>query len=74
MATETQTELQSFHEYVGAQLANGGTEITPEQALARWREHQATIASIQRGLDDVEAGRVKPAEEVLNKLGTRTKA
>jgi predicted transcriptional regulator len=69
MSTTTQSELQSFHEFVGRQLSNGGSNLSPEDALLLWRERQETIASIQRGLDDVDAGRVKPWREVLDRLG-----
>ena len=50
-------ELSKFHEFVGEQLNNCEFNITPEEVLDRWREHKETIASIQGGLDDVEAGR-----------------
>jgi len=69
MPTTTQTELQSFHEFVGRQLSNGGSSLSPEQVLRLWQERQETIASIQRGIDDVNAGRVIPAAEVLERLG-----
>ncbi|MFQ5730881.1 MAG: hypothetical protein ACE5KM_02885 [Planctomycetaceae bacterium] len=69
MPTETQTELQSFHSFVAEKLQNGGLELSPERALALWRERRETIASVERGLEDVDAGRVKPAREVLERLG-----
>lgn len=37
-------------------------EFTPEQ------EHQETLAAIQQGLDDVAAGRVRPAAEIIAEL------
>jgi hypothetical protein len=69
MPTTSQTELQSFHEFVGRQFSNGGSNLSPEQVLLLWRERQETIAAIQRGFDDLEAGRVKPLREVLDRLG-----
>jgi predicted transcriptional regulator len=37
-------------------------EFTPEQ------EHQETLSAIQQGLDDVAAGRVRPAAEIIAEL------
>ena len=69
MPTETQTELHSFHEFVAVQLQGPGANLSPEQVLAMWRERRETIASVRRGLDDLDAGRVKPAADVLERLG-----
>jgi hypothetical protein len=49
---------------IGQQLqADGGRGMTPEQALAQWREQQETIAAIQEGLADAAAGRTKPLDQ-----------
>jgi predicted transcriptional regulator len=42
--------------------------MSPEQALALWREHEESLAAIREGLADVEAGRTRPADEVLREL------
>jgi predicted transcriptional regulator len=61
--------LESFHEFVARQLASGtAAQMSPEQALARWREREESLAAIREGLADVEAGRTRPAEEVLREL------
>ncbi len=58
--------LADFHQFVAHQLESDATaQMTPELALALWRERQESIAAIQEGLADVEAGRVFPAEEVV---------
>ena len=62
MATATQNELESFHRFVGAQLANGGAQLSPEQVLAMWRERLATISAVREGLEAVAAGRTKPLD------------
>jgi predicted transcriptional regulator len=69
MPPETETELQNFHEFVAGQLQGRAANLSPEQVLAMWRERRETIASVRRGLDDLDAGRVKPAAEVLERLG-----
>lgn len=69
MPADTQTELHSFHEFVDTQLRSHGANLSPEEVLAMWRERRETIASARRGLDDLDAGRVKPASDVLERLG-----
>lgn len=72
----SQTEpLVEFHKFVGQQLQQADAPLmSPEEALARWREHQETLAAIREGLADIEAGRTRPAEEVLNDLKARLSA
>ena len=61
--------LASFHQFVGRQLVSeGAAQMSPELALALWREREETLAAIREGLADVEAGRTYPAEEVLREL------
>lgn len=58
------SELQSFHNFVGRHLASQpGTRMSPAQALAEWREYQASLAAIKEGIEDIAAGRVKSFEE-----------
>lgn len=68
MGVEIHDDLRSFHRFVGEQLDNGGAHLTPEQALALWRERLETVESVRRGLQDIEAGRSRPADEVLAEL------
>ena len=68
MATELTNNLESFHSFVGEMLKNGGARLSPEQVLAMWRERLETIQSVRRGLEDVDAGRTRPADEVLHEL------
>ena len=56
--------LQSFHQFLGRQLESASAAlISPEQALALWREEQETIAAVREGLADVNAGRTKPLDQ-----------
>ena len=67
MPTQTQTQLQSFHEFVAKQLKNGHGNLTPEEALAKWRERTESVKAIQEALDDMEAGDTgRPLEEVID--------
>lgn len=71
MSIETVTELQNFRQYLDQRLTDGSQELSPEEALRDWREHQQTIQSIRRGLADVEAGRTRPAVDVIEELRAR---
>ncbi|MFV1964240.1 MAG: hypothetical protein ACC628_02365 [Pirellulaceae bacterium] len=69
MATDTgKSDLEDFYVFVGEQVKNGGEQLSPEQVVAMWRERVETVKAIQEGLEDVEAGRVRPAGEVLAEL------
>jgi len=58
------TGLESFHQFVGKQLAsNVACVMSPEEALSQWREEQETMVAIREGLDDIAAGRTKSLEE-----------
>jgi len=72
MTTDTQTDLQGFYEFIAGKLREGDKHLSPEKALALWRERRETVDSILRGLADANAGRTKPAQDVLNSLGDGT--
>lgn len=58
--------LEKFHRFIGEQLqSETAAQMSPEQALALWRERQECVQAIQQGLADVEAGRTKPLDEFL---------
>jgi hypothetical protein len=64
MSVAEPTKLQSFHRFVSKKLeADAAVNLSPEEALAQWREEQETLAAIREGLADVEAGRTKSLEE-----------
>lgn len=67
----TQQDLDSFHRFAQQKLQNGGAESI-EELFDLWRiEHpspkeQAEIhAVIRQGLADIQAGRGRPAEDVM---------
>lgn len=62
----TQIELESFNRYVTRQIQSG-EERTLEDCLRMWRadaDHAETIASIQRGMDEETANRIRPLAAV----------
>ena len=71
MSIDTVSELQNFRQYLDQRFVDGSEQLSPEEALRDWREHQQTIQSIRRGLADLEAGRTRPADEVIEELRTR---
>ncbi len=63
------TTLASFHQFIGQQLASeSAAQMSPELALAMWRERQDAVAAIREGLADVDAGRTYPAEDVIREM------
>ncbi|QDT62933.1 hypothetical protein [Calycomorphotria hydatis] len=74
MSSTVKNELSEFHQFLSRKLNNSETDVSPEEVLAEWRERQATLESVQRGLADAEAGRVRPAEEVLAELRAKSLA
>ena len=63
----TQSDLDSFHSFASRELTNGGRAHSLEDLLQEWRckqEEVETIASIRRGIDDAEAGRVQSLADV----------
>ena len=69
MASTMIGHLERFRRFVDQQLESPETAgMTPEETLARWREHEATRQTIREGLDDVEAGRTRSLDEVLHEL------
>lgn len=60
-------DLESFHQFASLQLTGKGTKRTLEDLLRDWRaqeERNATIESVQRGIEDSANGRVRGLTEV----------
>jgi hypothetical protein len=70
----SQSELDGFHQFASNALASGGRDLSLEGLLRQWRDQQEeqeeveTIASIRRGIDDAEAGRVQNLADVDAKI------
>ncbi len=71
MNSSATSELTSFREYLDQRIADGESGLTPENALRDWRERNETVQSIRRGIADADAGRQRPADELLEQLRTR---
>jgi len=75
MATERANDPRAFRDFLDAQLSNGGEGRSLEELLAIWEyenspeeEREETFRAIQRGLDDMRAGRVVDAFESAERL------
>ncbi len=71
MSSSAISDLSSFREYLDNRIAGGDAALSPEQALSDWRDLQETLMSIRRGLADADAGRIRPAGDVLEELRAR---
>ena len=63
MATGTQGELPSFHDFLSQKLTSDAAQLSPEEALDLWREEHPTadnysdnVAAVKEALVDMEAG------------------
>ncbi|GAC1474955.1 MAG: hypothetical protein NVSMB9_26360 [Isosphaeraceae bacterium] len=81
MAIERSNDLRAFKGFIDEQLSSGGTDLTLEEALARWEyenspeeEREETIRAIQRGLDDLYAGRTVDAFEFAERMRQKFQA
>jgi len=66
----TQADLDDFQRFAAERLAKEGAESMSE-LLRQWeesRERREAVASVKRGLADVDAGRTRPADDVLDEL------
>lgn len=66
MATTLQ-ELESFHRYAAQRLSSSPADISLEECLQLWRAEsidEETVAAIQRGVDQIEAGQFFTLDEV----------
>ncbi len=50
MATQTPTELESFHRFLTEQLRGGGKGLSPEESLNAFRAYQRDLARLQEGI------------------------
>ena len=79
MANETRDDLEAFHAFVGEQIANGGTSLTPAEALNVWEilhpsdtERAATVEALKEALEDMRAGDIGiPAREFFANLRSK---
>ena len=73
ITTLIEQDLDEFNKFVQA-YPNAGDDLSLEDYICLWRaaiERDETIAAIREGLDDAQAGRVRPAVLVLSELRQR---
>ena len=75
MATDRTNDLRAFRGFIDELLADGKSDLTLDEALARWEyenateeEREETLKAIQRGLDDANAGRTVDAFEFVERM------
>ena len=67
----TQDQIDGFYHFASQRIDNGGADLTLDDLLIEWDSkcHRGEInAAIQEGLEDIEAGRTRPAHEVAEEL------
>lgn len=73
--TSNQFALQSFQEFPSRQMnAQPPADLSPEQAVARWREEQSTLSAVQEALADVAAGRTRSLDEFNEEFRRRVQS
>lgn len=75
MATGRHNDLSAFESFIDQKLSDGELKLTLDDALGLWdyenqdeEEREDTLRAIRQGLADLDAGRVRPAEEVPDEL------
>lgn len=75
MSVERANDLRAFRDFADVVLAGGGGDLSLDEALDLWEsenasptEHEQTLKAIQRGLDDMNAGRTVDAFESAERL------
>jgi hypothetical protein len=74
MGTDRIDDIHAFRVFLDEQLASAEAFLTPAEALALWEhrnasdEERETVEAIQRGLEDIDASRVRPAGEAVAEL------
>lgn len=78
MTSDVQNQLEAFHRFIGEQLNNGGTSLSPEECLDLWRtEHsdpqqlEESVAAVKRALDQADRGEALPLEEFDREFRTK---
>jgi hypothetical protein len=70
MATGRADDPRAFRDFLNAKLSDGGEDGSLDELLSLWEyenspeeEREETLRAIQRGLDDMHTGRIRPFEE-----------
>jgi hypothetical protein len=81
MATDRANDPRAFHNFLDARLSNGGEGSTLDELLDLWEyenapdaEREETVRAVQRGLDDMHAGRTTDAFEFVDQMRQKIQA
>jgi len=72
--TVTQQDLDGFYAFATARLRTVGEDLSFDDLVIEWeslRDRDGFNAAIQEGLEDVEAGRHRAADEAMEELGKK---
>ena len=79
MAVVTKEQLESFHRFASQRIDSGDNALSLSELLQLWlvenptqEEQEDAHAAIRQGIEDIKAGRGRPAEEVMNELRDNT--
>ena len=69
------TELERFHQFVSDRIQSGERQLSPEEALDRFRSTHpddadltASVAAIRRGLVQADRGEGMPLDDAMKRL------
>ncbi len=75
METDRGNDVLAFRSFLDQQIEETGASLTLEEALGLWEyenssesERAETLESIRDGFQDLEAGRIRSAREVFERL------
>jgi predicted transcriptional regulator len=75
MTSDRGNDVLAFRDFLDERISQSGVRLTLEDALGLWEyensseeEREETLTAIREGLDDLDAGRTRPAYEVLAAL------
>jgi predicted transcriptional regulator len=67
----SQAELDDFHQFASQRIGTGQSQATLDDLVMEWeslRDRDEINAAIREGFADVDAGRHRPATEVLEEI------
>ncbi len=75
MTTDRSNDVLAFRSFLDERISRDGASLTLEDALGLWEyenspeaEREETLAAVLEGLEDLKAGRTRPARDVLAEL------
>lgn len=71
--SKTPSEVERFLQFLNERIAEGATDLSPEDAVAQWRASQRAIeeeiAAVKKSLADLDAGKVgRPFREFVEEF------